>query len=334
MNQKPKSDKRIVSNTEPLGIDTNTEFHNSVPVHDHGSSKSLQKIIKEYDTDANNNITLGNVSYKAEAAMDVLHKTPAVLIETEPWFVKQNMGTGAYDRWEPFVVAFPERTVNDTHMLFTNLAPLSEVAHQLSKRDIQLEKASDNNKSTENVSTAAIQAQKHEQLAFTRYELECCYNGETNPDDASTNGELIHEEIVEGIHTCLSPWPQHLIVGAKDNGTLYCGRGSLFDEHVDVAIGLDRRIRKGKERKVALYNDRSTKDIIQRLDFDQTYRKYLGNKKRWEANMDAIEYIITELLIQDEVEYVSLHRSTEKAYTTHINPSFKGEIEGYPGFKQ
>lgn len=330
--QPPRQSKRTVRNPQPLGINPESTFNETVDVIDHPKPATLKEYFEAYDS-GESNVSLGNIDYKTKAAFDVLQKTQSVLIEVEPWYVNDKMGSKEYDRWEPFVVAFPEQTVNGNHMLFTNLAPLSEVAYQLKQRDIALEKI-ESEKDTTDSTDATKRAQQHEQRAFTRYTLDCCYNGEESEnEDSGLRGELINHKIISNIHACLSPWPQHLIVGVSD-GKLYCGRGSLFDEHVDIAIGIDRRKNEYNERKVALYNNRQSKDEIQRLDFDTTHAKYLGKKKRWEVDLDSVDYVIKTLLGEENIDYVSLSRTVEKAFITHIDSSFSNDIAGYPGFEE
>lgn len=321
-----ESQRQIVSDPTALGIDPDSPFGSEIPVYNHGGADSVKPHIQYYDDDDENNITLGNIKQKSEAAFELMKKSQAVLVEVEPWFVNKHMGTEEFDRWEPFFVAFPE-IATGRQMKFTNLAPLSEIAYRLSQRDTHLEEGDNEDQSSENTEPV-IKAQMEEQKAFTRYTLDSFYNGNEDED-----GTWVDMSPVHAVHTVLSPWPQHLIIGGRDDGSLYCGRGSLFDRHVDIAIDLDRRINEHGERKVAVYNDKSKKDAMNSLDFNKTHARYLGEKARWEVDMEALETVVRELLDHEDINYVSMHRITEKAYVSHVNPGFRQMVEGYPGFE-
>ena len=335
-NQSVESSRQIVSDPSPLGIDPDSTFSEEITVYNHTAQDSLMERLQQYDENDENNITLGNLKHKASAAHEVMQKTQAVVVEVEPWFVNMHMATEEFDRWEPFFVAFPEVTT-DHQMKFSNLAPLSEVAYRLSQRDSHLREADESADRQYDDDCdeypPIVKAQMEEQKAFTRYELDAYHNGEPD-DDGKTDGAWVDMEPIHAIHTCLSPWPQHLIIGGRDDGSLYCGRGALFDKHVDVAIDLDRKKNKHGERKVAVYNDKSRKDAMNSLDFNETHARYLGQKARWEIDMDAIETVVRDLLAHEDINYVSLHRTTEKAYVTHLNPSFRDAVEGYPAFEE
>lgn len=341
-----ESNSNTVSDPTPLGINPDSPFGSNIPVYNHGGTNDVQPHLQAYDDDDENNITLGDVSQKAAAAFELIQKSQAVLVEVEPWFVSKHMGTEDFDRWEPFFVAFPE-IATGRQMKFTNLAPLSEIAYRFSQRDSHLDAAEA--EAVEDVTIdgkgtpAIVKAQIEEQNAFTRYELDAFHNGYTcdeckpkhgNPvcDDCD-DGAWVDMDPIQAIHTCLSPWSQHLIIGGRDDGSLYCGRGPLFDRHVDIAIDLDRRINEPGERKVAVYNDKSKKDAMNSLDFNETHARYLGEKARWEVDMGALETVVRDLLAHDDINYVSMHRVTEKAYVTHVNPEFRQAVEGYPGFE-
>lgn len=329
--------RSIVSDPSPLGIDPDTEFGEEIPVYDHSGPGSLKPHISYYDENPENNISLGDVAQKCNAAFEALQKTQAVLVEVEPWFVNRHMGTKQFDRWEPFFVAFPEVTRN-AQMKFSNLAPLSEVAYRISQRDSYIEEATQSDlpdaaTDSPDEYPPIVKAQIAEQEAFSRHTLSSFYNGEPPSDGERATGAWIDQDPIHSIHTCLSPWPQHLILGARDDGSLYCGRGALFDKHVDVAIDTDRRVNDHGERKVAVYNDKSKKDAMNSLAFDETHARYFGEKARWEVDMAAIETVVRDLLAHDDVRYVSVNRITEKAYMTHLNPDFRGVIDGYPGFE-
>lgn len=329
-----ESQREIVSDPSSLGIDPDSTFGEEIPVYDHTVKASVKQHLQYYDENDENNITLGNLDHKAETALEVMQKTQAVLVEVEPWFVNMHMSTEDFDRWEPFFVAFPE-VATEQQMKFTNLAPLSEIAYRMSQRDTHLENAEsstlayeDNNGEYPDI----VKAQMEEQKAFTRYGLDSFYNGEED-EDGKTNGAWVDMSPIHAIHTCLSPWQQHLIIGRSDDGSLYCGRGALFDKHVDVAIDVDRKKNAHGERKVAVYNDKSRKAAMNSLDFSETHARYLGEKARWEVDMDAIETVVRDLLAHEDINYVSLHRSTEKAYVTHLNPAFRDAVDGYPAFE-
>ncbi len=325
--QSPSGNRRIVDDPSPLGIDPASDFGESIPVYDHGGKESIKPHLQYYEESDDNNITLGDIDQKAHAAYEVMQKSQAVLVEVEPWFVNKHMATDDFDRWEPFFVAFPE-IATGRQMKFTNLSPLSEIAYRISRRDSFLQEAEQNSTGHDGDGRPpVVNAQIEEQRAFTRYELDSFYNGDEDED-----GTWVDMSPVHAVHTVLSPWSQHLIIGGRDDGSLYCGRGPLFDKHVDVAIDLDRRINDHGERKVAVYNDKSKKDAMNSLDFNETHARYLGEKARWEVDMDAIETVVRDLLDHDDINFVSLHRITEKAYVTHINPEFRSTIEGYPGF--
>jgi len=330
-----ESSREIVSDPTPLGIDPDSTFSEEIPVYNHTVTGSVKPHLQYYDENKENNITLGNIEQKANAAVEVMQKTQAVLVEVEPWFVNMHMGTDEFDRWEPFFVAFPE-VATDQQMKFTNLAPLLEVAYRISQRDTHLDNAESSDLQYDDDADeypAIVKAQMEEQKAFTRYGLDSFYNGEEN-DDGETNGAWVDMSPIHAIHTCLKPFQQHLIIGGRDDGSMYCGRGALFDKHVDVAIDLDRKKNQHGERKVAVYNDKSRKDAMNSLDFNETHARYLGEKARWEVDMDAIETVVRDLLAHEDINYVSLHRSTEKAYVTHLNPAFRDAIEGYPAFEE
>lgn len=312
-------------NAQWLGIDPESTFAENVPILKANTSTGIKERLLKYNEDPNNNVTLGDVEQKADAVAELLHKSNAILVETEPWLVNKHMGTEEYDRWEPFFVAFPEVTF-DNQIKVSNLAPVSEISYQIKRRDEHLTEAT---KNPDDVTTSdtneypIIKAQQNEQLAFSRHPLDSC------ADEAA-----LDHSIVESIYVNTRSWPEHLLVGIDDNDQLYCGRGELFEDVVDVAIGLDRRVSDYNERKVAIFNDKSTKNALKALPWDETYIKYRGNEQRWEANMDAINTIITELLQHESIDYVSLHRITEKAYKMHLNHSFGSNIDGYPGFNQ
>jgi hypothetical protein len=178
-----------------------------------------------------------------------------------------------------------------------------------------------------------LDAKKEEHKAFTRYELDCCYTG--SKDNPSQRGVWVDMTPIKTIHTCLSPWHEHLIVGKNDDtGELYCGRGAQFDDHVDIAIDLDRRTGNydANERKVAVYNDKEQKDAMEGLSFDETHRQYLGAKARWEIDMSSIDAVIGELLNHSNVSFVSMNRIMEKEFILNCNSAFRNEINGYPGF--
>lgn len=342
--EKTQSQRSIVEDPSPLGINPDSKFGEEVPVYDHSGEKSLRPHLEYYEEAEDNNITLGNLDQKAAAAFEVMQKSQAVVVEVEPWFVNTHMGTEDFDRWEPFFVAFPEVTT-DRQMKFTNLAPLSEVAYRISQRDSFLEEAQANDLSGESTDSDSVpdetdgvspivKAQIEEQKAFTRYTLDAFYNGEPKDDGSRPTGAWVDLDPIHAVHTCLSPWAEHLIIGMHDDGSLYCGRGSLFDKHVDIAIDLDRRINEHGERKAAVYNDKSKKDAMNSLDFDETHARYLGEKARWEVDLAELETVVRELLSHESISYVSMHRITEKAYVTHLNPQFRHRIDGYPGFDQ
>lgn len=321
--------RKVIEDTTALGIDPDSKFAQEIPIYDHNAQSSFQEHVTFYDESTDNNITLGNMKEKAKAAFEVMQKSQAVVVEVEPWFVNNNMATEDFDRWEPFFVAFPE-VADDRQMKFTNLAPLSEVAYRIKQRDQYLEEASDEPVPGENDRThPVVKAQMEEQKAFTRYSLDAFYNGDGDDED----GAWVDMSPIHAIHTVLSPWSKHLIIGGREDGSLYCGRGPLFDSHVDVAIDLDRKINKHGERKIAVYNDKSKKDAMTNLDFNETHARYLGEKGRWEIDLDAIESVVRDLLAHQDIKYVSLHRITEKAYVTHKNPELRQKIEGYPGFE-
>lgn len=327
-----RSQRNVVDDPSPLSINPDGEFGENVPVFNHTGESSLKPHVTHYDESPDNSITLGNVDQKINAAFEVLQKSQAVLVEIEPWFVHEYMGSDDFDRWEPFFVAFPE-TAPDQQMKFSNLAPLSEVAYRIRQRDSFLEQAQtsdavDNSEEPDPV----VKAQIEEQKAFCRYTLDSCYNGPDGED-----GVWIDQEPVHAIHAVLSPWAQHLIIGARDNGELYCGRGAMFDKQVDVAIGLNRRAREyngRNERKVAVFNDKDKKNALNGLPWDDTHARYIGQKGRWEVDLAALETVVRELLSDDDIQFVSMHRITEKAYVTHMNPGFRNRIHGYPGFEE
>ncbi len=329
-----------IEDPSPLGIDPDTKFSTEIPVYDHRETSTFTSRLRSYDESDENKITLGNISQKAKAAFEVMQQSQAVIVEVEPWFVNKHMGTERFDRWEPFFVAFPE-IATGRQMKVSNLAPLSEVAYRIRQRDTYLSEAESTDQNITYDATGdsefkefppVVKAQIEEQRAFTRYSLDSFYNGKVVDEKGRATGAWVDMDPVHAIHTVLSPWPQHLIVGSRDDGSLYCGRGALFDQHVDVAIDLDRRINDHNERKVAVYNDKSKKDAMNSLSFEETHARYLGEKARWEVDMGAIETVIRDLLKHEDIEYVSLHRITEKAYVTHINPSFRTRVEGYPAF--
>jgi predicted GIY-YIG superfamily endonuclease len=324
-NQQPNTS--LVEDTTLLGIDPDSEFAAEVPVYNHDRPHEIRDRLKQYNENDSNNLTLGDLKHKAVTAFEIIQKSQAVLVEAEPWLISRHMETDQFDRWEPFFVAFPE--IASEHMKFTNLAPLSEIAYRLNERNEFLQMHKQGKTVEHSDYDPMVHAQMQEQLAFARYELDAVAGLESLEED---DGLWIAPTPIKAIHACLSPWQQHLIIGSRDDGSLYCGRGPLFDRHVDVAIDLDRRINEHGERKVAVYNDKSKKNAMNALDFDKTHARYLGEKARWEVDMAAIETVIRSLLMHDHIEFVSLHRITEKAYVTHVNPEFRQMVEGYPAF--
>lgn len=327
-----------ITDPSPLGINPDTKFNEEVPVYSHNSMDTIELLFTDYTEDDETNIRLGNETQKAKNVIEVLKKSQAVLVEVEPWFVSQHMGSPEFDRWEPFFVAFPECARN-RQMKFTNIAPLSEVSHRISQRDIALEKISGTQQDelsvsdTESISEQLRKAKNEEHKAFTRYELDCAYTG--SEDSASKRGVWVDMKPIKTIHTCLSPWHEHLLIGVNDEtGELYCGRDAQFSDHVDVAIDLDRRTSDydKEERKVAVYNDKGQKDAIEQLDFDQTHRQYLGAKARWEIDAASIAYTVRSLLEHETIEFVSLNRIMEKEFIINYDKGFHTDINGYPGF--
>ncbi len=327
----------IVSDTAPLGIDTTTPFSQTTPVIDHFENDVLENILEYYDSCRSNNVDLGDVIQKAHAAFEVLMKTQAVIVEVEPWFISDKMGTDNFDRWEPFCVGFPEVAI-DRQFKLTNIAPLSEVSYRIKQRDEYLQQAQNIDSATESTvpkqrNHPVVKAQIEEQKAFTRYTLDACYSPDydtySNPSERD-DGLWIDQSIIQAVHTHLQPWPHHLILTSNENGKLHCGRGPLFDSHVTIAIDVDRRKNKQGERKVAVYNDADTKHVLNNLDFEKYHQRYLPQKARWEIDLSKIEKFVKTILTSNDVDYVSIHRCTEKAYMTHIRPQFRQDIEGYP----
>lgn len=316
----------VITETAPLGINPESAFAQTVPVIDHKDTNILQSIFTTYNEERKNNIRLGDTKKKACAAFDVMQKTQSVLIEIEPWFINKKMGDDQYDRWEPFCLGFPEVAI-DRQLKVTNVAPLSEVTYQIEKRDSFLQKAQNTDeKVNTRITHPAVKAQIAEQKAFTRHTLDACYKGEDE------NSLWIDKTITEAIHTHLTPWPHHLILTTDSNDELHCGRGPLFDEHISIAIDVDRRKNPQGERKVAVYNDTETKDVMNSLTFDEVHHRYYPQKARWEIDLSSLETFIQQTLTAENIDYISIHRSTEKAYMTHINPQFRNKIHGYPGF--
>lgn len=336
----PRSQRKAqqITDPSPLGINPNTEFSNEVPVYTHNSAETIEMLLTDYSEDDSNDIRLGNEQRKAANVIEVLRKSQAVLVEVEPWFVSKHMGTRDFDRWEPFFVAFPE-CARERQMKFTNLAPLSEVSYRLSQRDIALQEITGSQQeelttaSETEISKQLRTAKAEEHKAFTRYELDCAYTGDE--DSPSKRGVWVDMKPIKTLHTCLSPWHEHLIIGRNDDtGALYCGREAQFSDHVDVAIDLDRRVSKydSDERKVAVYNDKGQKEAMESLDFEATHRQYLGAKARWEVDVASIARVVTELLEHESIEFVSLNRVMEKEYIINYDKGFHTNIEGYPGF--
>lgn len=327
-----------IDNPSALGIDPETTFAQNVPVFEHTGPNSLYPLFESYDTDPDNGVSMGDITAKTAAAFEILQRSQALLIETEPWFVNKYMQDD-FDRWEPFFVAFPEVTRN-RQMKFTNLAPLSEIAYRLGKRDDLRDEQAETPPhhqqpgvdETDDKTAPIIRSIIEEQKAYTRYSLDSAYLGST--ESPETRGVFIDMSPITAIHAVLSPWPHHLIIGQHDDGSLYCGRGAQFDRYVDVAIDLDRRINKHGERKVAVYNDERTKDALKQLDFNSTHAKYLGPKRRWEIDIKSLNEAIPTLLNTDDVNYVSVHRVTEKAYLTHVDTGFfYKRMDNYPAWE-
>jgi len=301
---------------ESIGIAANTEIAAERPVYEHRNVDGIEAVFTAYDADDSNNVSLGDVEQKATYVFEVLKSTNAVLVEIEPWFVNRYMGSDEFDRWEPFCIGFLETSLGDRQVKFTNLAPVSEITYQLSQRDIHDD---------------AENSVRAEYRAMTRYALSACYNGDTDLPPEKC-GARVDMKPITAFHTAASSRADHLIVGSRDDGTMYCGRGQLNDKHVDVQIGLGWRENEYGEQKVTLWNDETTKDAVSELPFGETHARYLGEKQRWEVDFTAIETVLESLLQHDDVAFVSLHRLTEKAHRVETDAKLSDKIDGYPGF--
>lgn len=310
-----------------LGITPDSKFAEEITVFEHGAPTTISHRFSPYLTE-DSNVSMGDHKQKAAAAFEVIQKSPAVLLEVAPWFVNNHMGDDEFDRWEPFVVGFPEYT-SERQMMFTNLAPLSEVAYRIAERDKLLEETDPEGPPPTDPQHPKALAHLQEYLAFSRFPLDAAYcnEGDGAPEH---RGVYIDAKPIDALHVCQKTWPQNLIIGQNDAGELYCGRSSLFDRHVDVALGLIRRTNQFDERKVAVYNDKSTKTALNALEFDATHAQYLGAKERWEVDLGALPTVISSLLNHDDIDYVSIHRVTERTHLIQYDPNFFTTIEGYP----
>lgn len=334
-----------VENKKAYGIDPKSEFGKSIPVHDHAIQTDFEDLFETVDNNAKNNVDMGNIEQKAEAAYEVLRKSQAVLVRVEPWYIHETMGKTTddkYDRWEPFFIAFPEIT-EGSQMNFTNLAPLSEITYRIKERNRLLNKTSKSVKDIKESDSEppwqqhVVGAQTEELKAFTRYKIPCSYNGEEIDDETyeivsdDANGAWLDKSIVKSIHIVSNPYDKHFIVGRGQDGSLYCDRGALFEDDIDVAIGIPRE-EEYNLHKVPIFNDKSSKDALNQLEWEETHMRYLGHKKRWQADLKALDTIITELLSHESIQHISVHRVTEKAFVTHYKPSFTNKIDYYPAF--
>lgn len=322
-----------IENPDVIGIPSDSEFAENVPVYNHTNATGIKNTLQAWHDADDNNVNLGDYVQKANAAFEIIQRSEAVLVEIDPWFVNEHMGTNQFDRWEPFFLAFPETTQN-SQMKFENLAPLSEVAYHLTKREEFAEMHEDSRPVDGDNRTASVHQQINEQRAYTRYELESHYNPDS--DDPNNAGAWVDMTPIHALHGCFRPWHNHVLIGTNDTGEKYCGEGQLFDSYVDVAIDLDRRINDFGERKVAVYNDESSKDAMnllnEKYDFDDPdspHARYLGQKGRWEVDLNSLDTVIDELLGHESVEYVSMHTITAKAFITHIDAEFADTVHGF-----
>lgn len=306
-----------------IGIPDESQLDSVIDLYNHETVDDLTTLLQTYDD--HGTVSINNPEYKAQVVFELLSKSQAVLVEAEPWLVDSLMTTDDFTRWEPFFIAFPERAWG-TQMKFSNLAPLSEVHHVLTKRDTYYKMANGDEKTPANLDTDPITlAQMFEQQAFTRHELSSFISEETVECDPSGDTTTI-----TAIHACPLPYSKHLILGRNKNNALYGGRGPQFDPHVDIAIDVDREINDYGERKVAIYNDKANKDALNSLDFSETHAEFLPKKSRWKADLSALETLIKELTAHKTVNYISINRITEKAYLTHFDADFLYNIPDYP----
>lgn len=303
-----------------------SEFEQSIPITNHESVDSVTDYLEECN-EREGDIDLGDIPNKAEATFELLQKSNALLIEIEPWFPHKYMACDEFDRWEPFIIGHFEGVIG-RQIEVSNIAPLSEIAYQLQQRTKYLS-AAESQDNDEKKTTHLQNALKNEHAAFTRYPLTACYNN--NDETEPSKGVRIDKNPIRSVHTHYTEWPHNLIIGKKSN-SLYCGRGALFDRHVDVAIEFDRYQNSHGEKKVALFNTKGTKDAVKTLDFDTCHIRYLGKKQRWEFDLQSLDHVIRNLLEHELIDYVSLHRITEKMFATFVDPSFRKSIAGYPAF--
>lgn len=323
-----------ISECEPAqaNINTESEIADECPVYEHADTRSktvsdgIKKLLDAYDASGSNTVSLGNTYHKAHTATHLLKNTQCSLIELEPWFVSEHMGDTEFDRWEPFCLGQIETSVADRQLKVTQLAPLSEISYRLTHKPNTATTGDSSGLVTGDVTPATLA----EYEALTRHRLASSYNGpqEEDPDKC---GAILDMGLIRAIHTVASPHPStgHLIVGSQTDGSLYCGRGRLDGERVDVQIELGWRTGEYGEEKVAVYNTRATKGAVSDLPWEKTHARYLGNKHRWEVDFNSIETVLVELLSHDSVDFVSLHRATEKLYEQTTNGSFETKMSGY-----
>lgn len=315
--------------TETFSIDPDSDFAANVDIINHSNSDSLEQAIRTAITHYNETageypISTKNVAEKATTVHEVLARSRAVVIETSPGLVKSTCGEEdpEFDRFEPFVVAFPEYT-SERQMLFRGMAALSEVYHQMITRNRYRE--GDLTPDDDADRTAEEAAQRAEQAAFTRYPLDSFYDS----GDHEHDGEYFDKNVVDAIHVCKKPIRDCLLVGSNSDG-LYAGRGNFSEG--DVMVGLDRLVTDDRyeNQKLEVFSEYEHRSAFSALSLPETGALYNQHfYGRWEADLDCLDTLIDDLASHEDVGLVSVHPITEAAYRREHDRGFGSDIVGY-----
>lgn len=315
--------------TEKFSIDPDSDFAANVDVINHLNSNSLETVIRNaiehYNENTEYPISTKNLAEKATTVHEVLSQSQAVLVETSPGLVKSTCGEEDpdFDRFEPFIVAFPEYT-SKGQMLFRGMAALSEVYHEMLTRNRYLE--GELTPASDIEYTAEEMAQKAKKDAFTRYPLDSYYDDNNSYDH---DGEYLDKVVIEGIHVCDEPIQNCLLVGSNDTG-LYSGRGNFSEG--SIMIGLDRLETDDqyKNKKVEIFSEYKHRNAFGTLSLPETGALYNQHfHGRWEADLSCIGTVVNDLANHDDISLVSIHPITEAAYQREYDPDFGNDIDGY-----